>query len=374
MKTPPKRYLEVVAEPLKNMVDRQVLAEIAQRVGSETTDFDVELFVADLWPRLTELELKPRFEAIARRLRAGLGEDYREALEVLVRVARADPPIEGFAAWPLCTFVEVFGVNDPEHSLPAMEHLTKRASCEFAVRPFLKDHWQMTYDLLVEFTSNTDEAVRRLASEGSRPRLPWGLRVHRLIEDPRPGLDLLELLRHDPSETVRRSVANHLNDVGKDHPNVVVETVRRWAQEPATDPKMVSHALRTLVKQGNQGALAVLGFTTEPGLEVTAFSVHPELVELGDRIEMTCELRSTSTESQRLVVDFIVHHVNASGATSPKIFKWTTLEMDGMESTTLTKRRMIQNASTRTYNSGVHRVELQIAGEVVAESSFELTV
>ncbi|MFW2339597.1 MAG: DNA alkylation repair protein [Acidimicrobiia bacterium] len=363
-----------MAEPLKNMVDRQVVAAIAERVGAEAPRFDAESFVADLWPELTELELKPRFEAIARRLRVGLGDDYREALEVLVRVAQAEPPIEGFAAWPLCTFVELFGVNDPEHSLPAIEHLTKRASCEFAVRPFLRDHWQMTYDKLVEFTSTADEAVRRLASEGSRPRLPWGLRVPRLIEDPRPGLDLLELLRHDPSETVRRSVANHLNDVGKDHPNEVVETVRRWVQEPATDPKMVSHALRTLVKQGNSEALTVLGFTTEPALEVTAFFVRPDLVGLGDRIELTCELRSTSTESQGLVVDFIIHHVNASGATSPKVFKWTTLQLDGLQSLSLTKRRMIQNASTRTYNPGQHRVELQIAGEVVAETSFDLTV
>jgi 3-methyladenine DNA glycosylase AlkC len=253
-----------------------------------------------------------------------------------------------------------------------MEHVTKRMSCEFAVRPFLRDHFVATYARLELFTAHDDERVRRLSSEGTRPRLPWGMQVQRLLDDPAPGIALLERLRHDPSETVRRSVANHLNDVAKEHPELVVDTVARWLNEPATERSMVSHALRTLVKRGEPAALAVLGFTTDAEVEVDAFTVSPAVVEMGDRIVLQAEVRSTATSHQRLVIDFVIHHVNASGETSPKVFKWTTVELDPGEHRTLQKRRLIQQASTRTYRAGKHPVELQIAGRVVAASSFEV--
>lgn len=359
-----------MAEPLKYMVDREVVEEIAARVAAEAPEFDVGRFTSDVMALLPDLELKPRIEVIARRLRAGLADDWRQALAVVVAVAKAEPPIGGFAAWPLCTFVEIFGVDDPEASLPAMEHLTKRASCEFAIRPFLRDHWDAAYAQLTAFTENADESVRRLPSEGTRPRLPWGMGIPRLKDDPGPGLALLEHLRHDPSETVRRSVANHLNDIAKDHSDLVTTTLRRWSRESGTDPKMVSHALRTLVKNGDAGALGVLGFTTDPDIAVERFEVTPAAVEMGDHIELTASLRSTATESQLLVIDFVIHHVNAAGATSPKVFKWTTLDLAPGEAATLRKRRLIQQASTRTYRSGTHTVELQVAGSIAARSKF----
>ncbi len=356
------------------MVDREVVEDIAARVVAQAPEFDSTAFTTHLMATLPDLELKPRIAAIARRLRSGLADDWRQALKAVVAVARAEPLIGGFAAWPLCTFVELFGVADPETSLPAMEHLTKRASCEFAIRPFLRDHWDAAYSQMMEFTTHADESVRRLPSEGTRPRLPWGMGIPRLKRDPMPGLALIERLRHDPSETVRRSVANHLNDIAKDHPDIVVKTLRRWRRESKTDPKMVSHALRTLVKNGDTGALGVLGFTTEAEVDVERFEVEPDSVEMGDHIELTASLRSTGDRSQRLVIDFVVHHVNASGATSPKVFKWTTLDLAAGETVALRKRRLIQQASTRTYRSGRHVVELQVAGSIAATTAFKVQV
>ncbi|MDJ0961299.1 MAG: DNA alkylation repair protein [Acidimicrobiia bacterium] len=362
-------------EPLKNMVDREVVEDIARRIAAADGSFDPRSFIDDVMAELPDLELKPRIEAIARRIAAGLSDDYRDALHTVVAVAKAEPPIGGFAAWPLCTFVEVFGVDDPEASLPAMEHLTKRASCEFAIRPFLRDHWDQAYAHLMAFTEHEDEAVRRLPSEGTRPRLPWGAGVPRLKEDPGPGLALIERLRHDPSDTVRRSVANHLNDISKDHPAVVVETINRWAaDDPPVDRRLATHALRTLVKRGDAGALEALGFTTEAAVSVGPFSVSPTRIEMGDRLELEVELRSTASETQRLVVDFVIHHVNASGGLSPKVFKWTTIDLQPGEQVVLRKRRPIQHASTRTYHAGRHRVELLVAGSVVAEGTFDVAV
>jgi len=304
----------------------------------------------------------------------GLPDDYRAALAVIVAVARREPPIAGFAAWPLCTFVEIFGLSDPDASLAAMEHLTRRASCEFAIRPFLRDHWDAAYATMERFTEHADEAVRRLPSEGTRPQLPWGTRVARLTADPLPGLAILERLRHDPSPTVRRSVANHLNDIAKERPELVIETVRRWGDESATDPRMISHAMRTLVKQGSPEALAVLGFTTETAIAVARFVVEPSQVTLGDQIELWATMKSESAESQRLVVDFAVHHVTKSGALSAKVFKWATVALEPGETRTLTKRRVIRQASTRTYYPGIHRVELLVAGTAMAEDTFEVVI
>ncbi len=366
--------VRVVAPPLKDFVDPTVVADLADRFAAVDDRFDASGFVAATEPRLEALELKARIELIARQLRAWLDDDYPAALASIVTVARAEPPIEAWAAWPLPTVIELFGLDHPDVSLAAMEHVTKRMSCEFAVRPFLRDHFDVTYATLETFTRHDDEQVRRLPSEGTRPRLPWGMKVQRLLDDPAPGIALLQRLRHDPSETVRRSVANHLNDVAKEHPELVVATVGSWMTEADTDRRMVSHALRTLVKCGDPGALETLGFTTEAQVTVEGFSVVPGVVEMGDHITLNADLRSTGSVVQRLVVDFVVHHVHASGATSPKVFKWATIDLTPGEHRTLEKRRLIRQASTRTYRPGTHRVELQVAGTVVAEGSFDVRV
>ncbi|MGF1595578.1 MAG: DNA alkylation repair protein [Acidimicrobiales bacterium] len=364
-----------MAAALKDSVDAAVVEELARRFAGVDDRFDTRQFIARTTPQLAGLELKARMEMMARELWRALGDrDPAESLACLVEVARAEPPVEGWAAWPLATVVELFWPSRPSEALDSMEYVTQRMSCEFAVRPFLRDHYDATYARLLAFTDHADERVRRLPSEGTRPRLPWGMRVQRLLDDPLPGLALLHRLRHDPSEIVRRSVANHLNDVAKAHPGLVVDTLAAWTHEPATDRRMVSHALRTLVKLGEPGALEVLGFTTEPQVVVERFEVSPPVVEMGAQLVLTADLRSVAAEPQRLVVDFVVHHVNASGATSPKVFKWATVDLGPGQRRALTKRRSIQQASTRTYRAGIHHIELQVGGRVMASTSFDVHV
>jgi 3-methyladenine DNA glycosylase AlkC len=362
-----------VATALKDSVDASVVGELARRFAAIDDSFDAVDFTALTVPRLDGLELKARIDLIAGALWRALGDrDPAESLACLVEVARAEPPIDGWAAWPLAAMVELFGLARPAEALDAMEHVTQRMSCEFAVRPFLRDHYDQTYARLLAFTEHPDERVRRLPSEGTRPRLPWAMKVQRLLDDPLPGLALLHRLRHDPSETVRRSVANHLNDVSRAHPQLVVDTLSHWMDEPETDRRMVSHALRTLVKNGHPGALAVLGMTTDASITVERFEVSPAVVEMDTHLVLTAQLVSTAVHTQRLVVDFVIHHVHASGATSPKVFKWANIDLAPGERCSLSKRRLIRQASTRTYRAGTHRVELQVAGQVVASATFDI--
>ncbi len=360
-----------MADALKDHFDRPLVELLASRFATVDRRFDAAAFTETVVDSLHPLELKDRINLIADELRAGLAADYRVALAAVVAVARTDG-IEGFTAWPLCSFVERHGLADPHASLDAMETLTRRFSCEFAIRPFLDHHLDLTRTHLDRWIRSDDEAVRRLPSEGTRPRLPWGPKVDALLDDPEIGLAVLTELRHDPSETVRRSVANHLNDIARNHPERVVQITREWRADPTIEPSMIRHALRSLVKRGDRGALAVLGFTTEPRVAVTAFDIVPAELRLSDSIELRATLISEATTDQHLVIDFVVHHVGADGTTRPRVFKWTTVELAAGATTTVTKRRRIATASTRRYHAGRHRVELQIAGEIAAECAFEL--
>ena len=367
-----RTWVDLTVALLKDEIDPDVVELLAGALHEQHAEFDTDAFTQAVTSELETLELKGRVSLIADTIAEQLPSHYLTALAIVVRVAETD--IDQWAAWPLCSFVERHGTVEPEASLAAMSTLTKRWSCEFAIRPFLDEHLDIARRHMRRWTTDDDETVRRLPAEGSRPLLPWGSKIAALIEDPQIGIEIITALRHDSSETVRRSVANHLNDVAKLQPDLVVDILESWATE--TDPvdeKMVRHALRTLVKEGHRRALELLGFTTDPQISVTQFSCTPALVCLGGHIELTATLASNTDDEQHLVVDFVVHHVNSSGATSPKVFKWTNLKLAPLATVELTKLRRIQPASTRTYHPGFHRVDLQISGRSVATTQFDLT-
>ncbi len=364
-----------MAAALKDNIDRSTVELLGKQFAAVSPGFDRDGFAAPVAERLDDLELKDRINLVADRLAETLPGRYPDALELVVAVAETQ--VGEWAAWPLCSFVERHGADWPTESLDAMSSLTKAFSCEFAIRPFLEHHLELTRTYLHRWAEDPDEAVRRLPSEGTRPLLPWGPKVQALLDDPSIGIEVLHRLKYDPSETVRRSVANHLNDVAKADPDLVVKVLAGWKADSGLteelDERMVRHALRTLVKNGHLPALELLGFTTDPKIEVPSFNCSPQSIKLGSSIELAAELRSTAKTQQLLVVDFVVHHVLASGATSPKVFKWTTQRLEPGESVTLTKKRMIQTASTRRYHAGLHRIELQVAGVTVAATEFDLT-
>jgi hypothetical protein len=201
------------------------------------------------------------------------------------------------------------------------------------------------------------------------------MRVRSLIADPEPGLALLGALHRDPSPIVRRSVANHLNDVAKDHPDLAIASARRFAADDTGESsELVRHGLRTLVKQGHPDALEILGFTTDADVTVESFSCDPSIIALGESVGFVAVIRSTSIEPQRLVVDYVVHHVKANGATTPKVFKWTITDLGPGEVRSLRKVHPVRPITTRNYHAGRHVVELAVAGRKVARTSFELRV
>lgn len=362
----------------KHWIDRAAVERLADALA-RTGPLDRNAFVEAAAGSLEPLELKDRVRHVTRTLRAHLEPDYEQAL---AHVLRALPPgLDGtdevtsaFALWPYATFVEEYGRDHFDASMQAMVEITQRFSAEFAVRPFLDAEPERTFAFLAGLTAHPSAHVRRWVSEGTRPRLPWGLRLKKLVADPSPSLPLLEALRADSEEYVRRSVANHLNDIAKDHPALVVKTCARWWKDADADGRrMIKHALRTLVKRGDPKALAVLGFGP-PRVLVERWTTTERVTLGGDPLELSLEVRSTATGPQRLLVDFVIHHQKANGTTSPKVFKWTERTLAPGETLTLHKRHAMRPITTRRYHAGEHFAEVLLNGETKGRARFELSL
>lgn len=367
-----------MAEPLKNFFGPEIPKTIGDLVSKVHPQFPRSAFVREALKGYEALELMDRGRKIAAALRNHLPQDYPEAIRVLVKSTRQRIQLPGhamasFLFLPHQQFIELYGLGNLEESLCAIHELTGKFSAEFSIRPFLIHHREETLKRLRTWTNDPDLHVRRLVSEGTRPRLPWAPRLPDFQKDPQPVLELLEHLKDDPELTVRRSVANNLNDIGKDHPTLLVATAGAWMQNAPPDRRwLIRHALRFAVKRGEPGALRVLGFGTTPATAIHGASIHPKKIPPGGRVEISCSLKSKKTSPQKLLVDFRVHFVKANGTTAPKVFKWKQLVLQPGEAVRFQKKLSCKDLTTRRHHPGIHRVELLVNGEPSNIGSFEI--
>lgn len=354
---------------LKHWFDAVRYRALARDLAKLAPGFDRQRFLALTLDGLAERELMDRLRQTAIAFDATLPGTYRHKLAVLRALA---PRIKhGFVAIALCDFVARAGLEDFEASMDALRTFTRFGSAEFAVRPFLLRDQTRTLAVMESWTRDPDENVRRLASEGCRPRLPWGQRLPALIRDPEPLAPILEVLKDDTSLFVRKSVANNLNDITKDHPVWVLSRLASWDHASPHVAWIAKRALRTLIKRGNPRALAFFGVGKKAAVNVR-FAAAPARIRLGDILTLTARISSTLRVNQRLLVDYVVHYVKANGASSAKVFKWSELDLAARTSATLIKRQTIRDFSTRRHFAGRHAVELQVNGQRVAQTAFRL--
>lgn len=356
---------------LKDFFNPASIGVIADAVHKAEPRFDRRAFLDSVFDGDWEgRELKQRMRHVAQSLRDALTEDYRSALSVLVDAA-TDAKEAGFAAMVFSDFVEAFGVHDFEASVAALEVFTKNVSAEFAVRPFLIAYPVRMLDQMLVWAVDENAAVRRLASEGTRPRLPWGIALKSYQADPTPLFPLLETLCHDPSGDVRRSVANSLNDISKEHPDLVVDLLARWQDGSEEVAEITKHALRTLLKQGHAGALSLLGFNPDPNVEVLDLKVDQCSVQVGGKVSVSFTVRSTSHEHQSVMIDGAVEYARARG-TSTKVFKWKTTELGPGEDLSISRSISLRPTSTRRVIPGAHGCQIQVNGTRLARIDFEV--
>ncbi len=361
-----------MAAPRKHHFDEGVARRIAAQIVGVWPAFGTAAFVSDALDGLDDLGLMARGRHIGRALRTHLPEPYPEALHILLqsvgeRPARTegDGGMASFLYLRHVQFVEEFGLDHFDASMSALHMLTQRFTGEFGVRPFIERYEAESLTLLQRWVLDPNVHVRRLVSEGTRTRLPWAARLRRFQKDPTLVVALLAQLRDDPEEFVRRSVANNLNDIGKDNPDVLLDVAQRWMLDATGERRaLIRHALRSLVKQGDARALQILGYGRAAAVELREVRIEPGDLPKGAAVTIEFSLRSTSPSHQRVLVDLRVHYVKATGRTSPKVFKLRAVELAPGGSASFRKRLSLADLTTRTHHAGRHRVEALVNGAV----------
>lgn len=364
----------------KHAFNHALLQDIANLISQHYPAFNVETFLKKA-ESLDKLEMKARVRVIRDALAAELPQDYPAALGVVVSVLKENK-LRGFAVWPFAEFIQVYGLDQPEISLEALKVVTVCFTSEWAVRPFIKQDPDATMRFLLKCAQDESVDIRRWASEGTRPRVPWGEKLHLFIKDPSGTRAILDALKFDPELYVRKSVANHLNDITKDHPDYVIQLLQSWQQQAkqsgSEDVKKVTwitrHSLRTLIKNGHPDALALIGVQHGADVALDAFSIKQKAIVLGENLEFKVSLRSTSDAPQSIVVDYVLHFMKANGSTAPKVFKLRAFELPANGSVTIEKKHAVKKITTRQYYPGVQRIEIQVNGKVLGGGEWELEV
>lgn len=327
--------------------------------------------------RLDPLSLRGRTDLVAGALVRALG-SYSAAASVF-RAALADPAFKGWALWPVTEAavtlaLESGGEAEFDDALALLAELTPRLTSEFAIRRLLQARPDRALAIIQEWTGHPDQHVRRLASEGTRPYLPWAVRVPQLMGRPEATLPILDALHNDPEDYVRRSVANHANDLARHAPDMVLAMAGQWQQTGTSESTwVVRHALRTLVKKGNPGALALMGFAPA---QVSVTDLHAEggMLTLPAKLAFGFLLTNMGDAPVKLAVDYAVHFVKARGSTAEKVFKLATVELAPGESRKLSGRHAFRQMTTRRHYAGLHALELQINGVRHGRLEFEVRV
>jgi 3-methyladenine DNA glycosylase AlkC len=365
------------SKALKHWFDKAAARKLAAQIATASPDFDQTKFVRLATRQLDKLEFNARIQQFANAMVPTLSSSIPVALDTLTNsLPTALPDCEtltdGWLQWPVGQFIADNGLDYFDESMVAMIELTKRLTSEFAVRPFVERFPDRTFGRLMQLTTDPSPHVRRWCSEAVRPRLPWGRKLRALVEDPSPILPILEALKDDPELYVRRSVANNLNDIAKDHPNTVVKMCKTWAQDGNDECDwVIKHSLRSLIKSGLPAALAVVGFSSPKKL-AAKLNVTPAKIAVGGEVEISAEIATSHGRSQDLLIDYVVHYVRQRNKTSAKVFKWTSTKLPARGECKLSKKHKMKTTTVRALYPGTHKIELQVNGVRVAEVSFRL--
>lgn len=363
-------------EPLKNYYNESFFDTLAARLAKVIKGFDKKEFnkkiFSDSWKNL---ELKQRMRHIATVLHHFLPKDFAKAADILINYV--DLVLDGregqmdFLHMFLPDYVELYGIHDYENSMRAFERITQFSSAEFAIRPFIIKYPQAMKQMLA-WTKHPNPYVRRLSSEGARPRLPWAMALPALKKDPSPLLPILENLKTDPAETVRRSVANNLNDIAKDNPQLVMDIVERWqGTHPNTD-WIIKHGSRTLLKKGHHDALDAFGLKRDLKITTGNVAVSPGKLKIGQSASLAFDVTLKDKAPQKLRVEYGVYYVKANGAANRKVFKITENTYAPGKPVSFARKLRFDDMTTRKHYTGHHKISIIINGKELGETSVEL--
>jgi 3-methyladenine DNA glycosylase AlkC len=361
-------------ELFKDYLDTHLIETYAQRLQEHHSTFDAPAFIAQASTGLDAMPMKTRSKHIARALHDHLPA-YPQGIVLVCELLAWDARLyKGFNFMPIAQYVEDYGIDDLDASMNALYRITQAWTGEFAIRPLIERYPDEVWAYLLRWSEDDNHHIRRLVSEGTRPRLPWGAQLRAFIADPAPLFELLTPMIDDASEYVRRSVANNLNDISKDHPGRLLDFLRPYAKSESEGTRwIVKHALRTLIKQGNPDALELLGYGV-PDVTLESLTIVRDVVHEGESLEFTLALHNATTSTQALMLDYIVYYMKANGEHRPKVFKLSKRTLAPDERLVMTRNHSFKPVTTRKHYAGEHRIALQINGVLMGDVAFMLVV
>ncbi|MGD1836286.1 MAG: DNA alkylation repair protein [Nitrososphaeraceae archaeon] len=354
-----------------------VVRRLANRIKNEYLEFDDNGFCNSINSNISNLNFGERSELIKKNLEKFLPNNFEKAANILVKSLEPELSIEpGKTDWnrfiiiPLSEFISENGLEYYDLSMNSLYEMTKRFSSENAIRPFIKKYPDKTLKLLKEWAKDENVHVRRLVSEGTRTRLPLCSRLEDYRKDPKPIINLLELLKDDQEQYVRRSVANNLNDISKDNPKIIIKTLKRWKKDASKERFwIINHALRTLFKNGNIDALELMDFT-KPNISKTKIDLDKENIKIGEN--MIIQIEFLSKYNQLLMIDYIIHFIKSNGKHSEKVFKLTVKTCKKDQLIKIRKKHSFKQMTTRKHYPGIHIIQLLINGHRYNKQEFML--
>lgn len=359
-----------MAEPLKNIFFTETtINKFADEIAKIYKDFDKKQFVDKIYVKeWKEKELKARMHHITVCLHETLPDDYLTALSILLEIADKITGIEGMC---LPDYVEKYGLEEWDKSLEALKELTKYSSSEFAIRPFIIKEKEKAMKFMLELSVDNNEHVRRFSCEGCRPRLPWTMALPELKKDPSLILPILENLKEDVSEYVRKSVANNLNDISKDHPELVLNICEKWLGKSEYTNWIVKRACRTLLKAGNTRAMLLFGYGLPNQLKVNQLKFKYATIHIGDELEFSFVLNSKNKKGIKVRLEYAVDYLKANGKHSSKVFMIAEKEFSQGEHI-VSKKQSFKELTTRKHYPGVHALKILVNGVEKAAGKFNL--
>lgn len=365
-----------MAEPLKQFINVEAVRFLADKLAEQFSDFDKQRFQRQILPELDAISLTQRVSLLGDAIAKQLPADFREVAPGLHQLAANWPVTDNnagwqqYAIWPLITYAGQAGINKPDLALPVLADLTPLFTAEFAIRPYLEQHFEQTYRQMLDWADHEDPHLRRLASEGLRPRLPWGIHLKHIPTE--KALALLDKLKDDDSVYVQKSVANHLNDLSKTHPKLILDLCQSW-QDSATPARqwIIRRALRTLQKQAEPAALKILGYSQDLPLSVD-FKLSEKACRIGDSVTMQLLLKNPAAQPQSLLIDYELWLMRGNGRQTAKVFFWNRINLTGQQQIVLIKQQAMQQLSTRKLYPGEHKICLRINGQPQTTRIFQL--
>ena len=361
-----------MADALKDMFNKSYYKNLAVELNKTYQPFNTDTFIKDVMVNHDALSLNERLRNTSIILKKHLPADYKKSIEIL---SQTIPQLNsGYTTLVFPDFVGLYGHEHFTISMDALKHFTQFGSSEFAIREYLKHDFPKTIKIMEKWATDKNHHVRRLASEGSRPRLPWSFKLDSVIKNPEVTRTILETLKQDTELYVKKSVANHLNDISKDNSDWMLNTVSQWNTQNPNTQWIVKHASRTLIKKGNKQSLSLFGFEKTAKVDLVNFKINKNKIKLGEVFEFSFDVISQKNKNQKLAIDYIIHYQKKLGEMSPKVFKLKEIELEGGNKIQIQKKHRFEDFTTRKHYSGKHAIEIVINGNTIVKKEFEVVV